>query len=496
MGDLILLSDKKNLDNLSKSEREHTTTYGSRYFTKSVPKYEMPSDGMPARAAYQIIHDELNLDGNPALNLASFVTTWMEPEADKLIMESIGKNYVDNDEYPQTQVIQNRVVNMLARLFNAPTESKSIGSGTIGSSESIMLGLLAHKWTWKKRREAEGKSTDKPNIVMGADVHTVWEKFARYFDVELKLIPLKKNMCEITETEITKVMSSFSCISGLKEDIYTVTAEDVKAEVDENTIAVGAVVGTTFTGQMDPIEEINNALLEIKETKGWDIPIHVDGASGGFTLPFLYPELKWDFRLEQVRSINVSGHKYGLVYPGIGWLIFKDKTDLPEELIFNINYLGGIMPNYSLNFSKGSSTIIAQYYNLIRLGMKGYKNIMENMQENAHYLASKLNGTNKFEVINKGIIFPIVTVQLQNSDFTVFHLSEKLRQKGWIVPAYTLPANADDIAVLRMVVKESFSKDMVEMLFTDIMESIEKLEESEEERIKNKDKNKNPTLLY
>ena len=247
---------------------------------------------------------------------------------------------------------------------------------------------------------------------------------------------------------------------------------------------------------MDPIEEINNALLEIKETKGWDIPIHVDGASGGFTLPFLYPEIKWDFRLEQVRSINVSGHKYGLVYPGIGWLIFKDKTDLPEELIFNINYLGGIMPNYSLNFSKGSSTIIAQYYNLIRLGIKGYKNIMENMQENAHYLASKLNGTYKFEVINKGIIFPIVTVQLQNSEFTVFHLSEKLRQKGWIVPAYTLPANADDIAVLRMVVKESFSKDMVEMLFTDIMESIEKLEESEEDRIKNIDENKNPTLLY
>ena len=491
-----MLSDKKNLDNLSKSEREHTTTYGSRYFTNSVPKYEMPENGMPARAAYQIIHDELNLDGNPALNLASFVTTWMEPEADKLIMESIGKNYVDNDEYPQTQVIQNRVVNMLARLFNAPIESNSIGSGTIGSSESIMLGLLAHKWTWKKRREAEGKPTDKPNIVIGADVHTVWEKFALYFDVELKLIPLKKNICQTSETKITKVMSSFSCISGLTEDIYTVTADDIIAEVDENTIAVGAVVGTTFTGQMDPIENINDALLEIKKTKGWDIPIHVDAASGGFTLPFLHPDLKWDFRLEQVRSINVSGHKYGLVYPGVGWLIFKDKTDLPEELIFKINYLGGIMPNYSLNFSKGSSTIIAQYYNLIRLGMDGYRNIMENMEENAHYLASKLNGSKKFEVINKSIRFPIVTVQLKNSEFTVFHLSEKLRQKGWIVPAYTLPANADDIAVLRMVIKESFSKDMVEMLFTDIMESIEKLEQSEDERVNTINKNKNPTLLY
>ncbi len=407
-----MLSDKKDLDEMDESEREYTTTYGSRYFSKSVPKYEMPKKGMPARAAYQIIHDELNLDGNPALNLASFVTTWMEPEADLLIMESIGKNYVDNDEYPQTEVIQDRVVNMLARLFNAPEDCHSVGSATIGSSESIMLGLLAHKWTWKKRRQAEGKPFDKPNIVMGADVHTVWEKFARYFDVELKLIPLR-------------------------EDIYTITAEDVVAEVDENTIAVGAVVGTTFTGQMDPIEDINNALLEVKINKGWDIPIHVDGASGGFVLPFLIPDMYWDFRLEQVKSINVSGHKYGLVYPGIGWLIFKDKTDLPEDLIFNINYLGGLMPNYSLNFSKGSSTIIAQYYNLIRLGVEGYTDIMKNMQVNARYLASKLEETGKFKIINKRIIFPLVAVTLQNCEFNAFHLSEMLRQKGWIVPAYT-----------------------------------------------------------
>lgn len=466
-----MLSDKKNLKKMKKSEMEHTTTYGSRYFTKSVPKYEMPEEGMPAIAAYQIIHDELNLDGNPSLNLASFVTTWMEPEANQLIMESIGKNYVDNDEYPQTEVIQDRTVNMLARLFNAPEDCHSVGSSTIGSSESIMLGLLAHKWSWKKRRKEEGKSTDKPNIVMGADVHTVWEKFALYFDVELKLIPLR-------------------------EDIYTITAEDVKAEIDENTIAVGAVVGTTFTGQMDPISDINDILLEIKEDKGWDIPIHVDGASGGFVLPFLNPELEWDFRLEQVRSINVSGHKYGLVYPGIGWLIFKDKIDLPEELIFNINYLGGLMPNYSLNFSKGSSTIIAQYYNFIRLGVEGYTEIMENMQENASFLASKLDKSGKFEVINPDVMFPLVTVKLKDCDFSVFNLSEKLREKGWIVPAYTLPANADDIAVLRMVIKESFSKDMVEMLFSDIMESIQVLQKSEEEIRKEIDEKENPTLLY
>jgi glutamate decarboxylase len=216
-----MLSGKKNLDKMKKADKEETTTYGSRYFAKSVPKFEMPEEGMPARAAYQIIHDEMNLDGNPALNLASFVTTWMEPEADMLIKESMDKNFVDNDEYPQTEKIQTRVINMLARLFNSPKDCHSIGTGTIGSSEAIMLGLLAQKWTWKKQRQAEGKPYDKPNIVMGADVHTVWEKFALYFDVELNLI-------------------------SLKEDTYVISAEDVAAEVDENTIAVGAVVG--FSG--------------------------------------------------------------------------------------------------------------------------------------------------------------------------------------------------------------------------------------------------------
>lgn len=467
-----MLSEKIDVDKLEKSEREHsstTTAYGSRYFKASIPKYKLPDDGMPAQAAYQLIHDELNLDGNPALNLASFVTTWMESEADKLIMESMDKNYVDNDEYPQTQVIQERVVNMLARLFNAPQECKSMGTATIGSSEAIMLGLLAHKWAWRERRKAEGKSYDKPNIVMGADVHTVWEKFAKYFDVELKLIPLR-------------------------EDLYTITAEDVALKIDENTIAVGAVIGTTFTGQMDPIKEINDMLIEVKETKGWDIPVHVDGASGGFIAPFLYPDLEWDFRLEQVRSINVSGHKYGLVYPGVGWLIFKDKSDIPEDLVFNINYLGGNMSNYSLNFSKGSSTIIAQYYNFIRLGFNGYKDIMNNMAENAKYLADKLQETGKFEVINKQMTFPLITVRLKDVDFTVFQLSGKLREKGWIVPAYTLPENAQDIAVLRMVIKENFGRDMVESFLADLMEACHDLEKSEEKK-DHKDKN-NLSLLY
>lgn len=464
-----MLSGKVNTKKLKKSEKEHTpetTAYGTRYFKGSIPKFELPEEGMSSRAAYLLIHDELNLDGNPSLNLASFVTTWMEPEADQLIMESVDKNYVDTDEYPQTLKIQERVVNMLARLFNAPTDCNYLGTATIGSSEAIMLGLLAHKWSWREKRKSEGKPCDTPNIVMGADVHTVWEKFAKYFDVELKLIPLK-------------------------EDLYTITAEDVVRAVDENTIAVGAVVGTTFTGQMDPIKEINDKLVEIKKTKGWDIPLHVDGASGGFILPFIQPDLEWDFRLSQVRSINVSGHKYGLVYPGVGWLIFKDKKDVPEDLVFNITYLGGNMSNYSLNFSKGSSTIIAQYYNFIRLGFEGYKSIMENLQENAKYLAHELEKTGNFEVINKEVDFPLVTVTLKNTDFTVYNLSDKLREKGWIIPAYNLPENAQDVHVLRMVIKENFSRDMIENLLSDLKEAYQLLQNKEKE-----EKRGNLTLLY
>jgi glutamate decarboxylase len=439
-----MLSNKINISKKTRVETETTPTCGSRYFAETIPKYEIPDEGMPPRAAYQLIREELNLDGNPTLNLASFVTTWMEPEANQLIMDSVGKNFVDNDEYPQTEKIQTRVVNMLARLFNSPEKSESLGTATIGSSEAIMLGLLAHKWSWKKRREAEGKSYDKPNIVMGADVHTAWEKFALYFDVELKLIPLEK-------------------------DRHIVTTADIEREIDENTICVGAVLGTTFTGQMDPIKEINDLLVNIKKTKGWNIPIHVDAASGGFITPFLNPEIEWDFRLEQVKSINVSGHKYGLVY-----------HDLPEDLIFEVNYLGGLMPNYSLNFSKASNTIIAQYYNLIRLGKKGYQDILQILLVNAIYLAHKLENSGRFEVINKEILFPLVAVKLtEDAKFTVFELSEKLRQKGWIVPAYTLPAG----------------RDMVEMLYTDIMKAYDSLNRTTFIKEDVKDR-RNHSLLY
>ncbi len=441
-------------------------TYGERLFTKSIPKFDLPEEGIDSKAAYQVIHDELNMDGNPSLNLASFVTTWMEDEAKQLIVENINKNFVDQDEYPQTGVIQERVVNMLTRLCNAQDEDEYVGAATIGSSEAIMLGLLAHKWTFREKMKKLGKDYSKPNIVVGADVHVVWNKFAKYFDVELRSIPMKHND-------------------------YTVDVEDVRNAIDENTMCVGAVLGTTFTGQLDPVEDINNMLLDIKNQKGWDIPMHVDGASGGFIVPFLYPDLKWDFRLSQVRSINISGHKYGLVYPGIGWLLFKNKTDLPEDLIFYVNYLGSEEATYTLNFSKGSSMIIAQYYNLLRLGRSGYRDIMENALSNAKYLANKMDEIDFFEIINKDIQLPIIAVSIRhNTGFDVFELSAKLRQRGWIVPAYNLPENAEDVNILRIVVKENFGRDMADILLHDIKRFAEELKKNKRLSIAKTDKNK------
>ncbi|MBN2168461.1 MAG: glutamate decarboxylase [Actinobacteria bacterium] len=446
-----MLSKKVDLGKFEDSERFNASTYSTRFFSEDVPKYEIPEDGMPAEAAYQLVHDELNLDGNPSLNLASFVTTWMENEARQVIMENLHKNFIDHDEYPQTGMIQDRVVNMLARMFNAPDECDSVGTSTIGSSEAIMLALLAHKWTWRKRREAEGKPVDKPNLVMGADVHTVWEKFARYFDVEPRIIPME-------------------------EGRYTITAGEVKKRIDENTICIGAVLGTTFTGQMDPIGRINELLLDVKKKKGLDIPIHVDGASGGFFVPFIFPERDCDFRLEQVKSINVSGHKYGLVYPGVGWLVFRNKEDLPADLVFHVNYLGGSMPTYTLNFSKGSSMVLAQYYNLLRLGRSGYKSVMENIRDNAVYLAKVLEGSGKCEILGEKHVLPVIALRLKGDlPFTVFDLSAKFRERGWIIPAYTLPPNAEHIAVLRIVVKENFSRDMAELLVEDLKSSYKEL---------------------
>ncbi len=447
-----MLTKKVDLDRLDAPQKGHASTYSTRYFSEPVPKYELPDEGMPSNAAKQLILDELNLDGNPALNTASFVTTWMEPEADELLLRTCNINFIDFDEYPMTSAVHQRVLNMLARLLNAPKEEGAVGTATVGSSEAIMLALLAHKWTWKKRRQALGKDTGNPNVIFGADVHSCWEKFALYFDVEMRVVPLKPGK-------------------------YTIGPQDVEPLLDENTIAVGGVVGTTFTGQNDDFAGLNELLLKTKAERRWDIPIHVDGASGGFVMAFAHPEVPWDFRLEHVRSINVSNHKFGLVYPGMGTVIFRDKSDVPDELVFKINYLGGEMLNYSLNFSRSASQIYQQYYNFLRLGRKGYTRIITNIMENALYLEERLLQLEKFDLLTDTKYLPVVVLKLKdNSKYTVFQICRILRERGWVVPAYTLPPDAQDIEVMRVVVKENFSRDMAEMFATDVENAISRLE--------------------
>lgn len=433
------------------SEETHAPAYSGRSFTHQVPKYRLPAQGMNADAAYQLVHDELNLDGNPALNLASFVTSWMEPQANALAVETLDKNLIDQDEYPQTEVIHERVVSMTGRLFHAPAHEQPTGTATIGSSEAIMLGMLAHKRAWQRRREQAGLDTANPNMVIGADVHTCWEKFARYFEVEARIAPME-------------------------EGRYTIGAQQVESLIDERTIAVAGVLGTTFTGQMDDLASINELLARLDTQRGWHIPLHVDAASGGFIVPFSEPDLEWDFRLSQVRSINVSNHKFGLVYPGMGTIVFRDRSDLPEELVFHINYLGGDMPNYSLNFSRPSNSVVLQYFNFLRLGREGYQRIASTVIENAKALAAGLAKIDGLSLMNDGSRFPIVALTAddpQSTDLTA--LSHLLRERGWIVPAYTLPPNAEHITVLRMVVRESFSRDMAQMLVHDVHNALHAL---------------------
>ncbi|KAK2440445.1 glutamate decarboxylase gad1 [Trifolium repens] len=438
----------------SESDVSVHSTFASRYVRTSLPRFKMPEESIPKEAAYQIINDELMLDGNPRLNLASFVTTWMEPECDKLIMASINKNYVDMDEYPVTTELQNRCVNMIAHLFNAPLEENeaAVGVGTVGSSEAIMLAGLAFKRKWQNKRKQEGKPFDKPNIVTGANVQVCWEKFARYFEVELKEVKLS-------------------------EGYYVMDPKKAVDLVDENTICVAAILGSTLNGEFEDVKTLNDLLVEKNKETGWDTPIHVDAASGGFIAPFIYPELEWDFRLPLVKSINVSGHKYGLVYAGIGWAVWRSKEDLPEELIFHINYLGADQPTFTLNFSKGSSQVIAQYYQLIRLGYEGYKNVMENCRDNMIVLKEGLEKMGRFNIVSKDNGVPLVAFTLKDhTNFDEFQISDLLRRFGWIVPAYSMPPDAQHITVLRVVIREDFSRTLAERLVADVEKVLHELD--------------------
>lgn len=425
-----------------------TPTYGARSMGKPIPKYELPENGLLPQTVYQLISDELMLDGNSRLNLATFVTTWMEPEAMKLMSENFDKNMIDKDEYPETAKIELRCVHILARLWNALDSETATGCSTIGSSEAAMLGGMALKWKWRDRMRAKGKPTDKPNMVMGINVQVCWEKFCRYWEIEPRFVPMEGNR-------------------------FCLNAEEALKLIDENTIGVVVIMGSTFDGRYENVKEVNDALVKFNKQNGYEVPIHVDAASGGFIAPFLQPEIEWDFRLPLVKSINTSGHKYGLVYPGVGWIIWRDKAELPEDLIFHCNYLGGDLPNFALNFSRPGNQVIAQYYNFLRLGHEGYFQIQKTCQDVALYLSDNIAKLGPFELLSDGSDIPVFAFAIGgaangSANFSAFDLSDKLRERGWLVPAYTFPKNRTDLAALRIVVKEGFSRDMADMLIADL----------------------------
>jgi len=419
----------------------------------NLPRHRLPDAEMAPDVAYQIIHDELMLDGNARMNLATFVSTWMEPQAEKLMGECLDKNMIDKDEYPQTAEIEMRCVNILSRLWNAPDAGDAVGCSTTGSSEAAMLGGLALKRRWQHRRAAEGEPTGKPNLVMGINVQVCWEKFANYWDVEMRLVPMEG-------------------------DRFHLSAEEAVKLCDENTIGVVAILGSTFDGSFEPVQEICAALDDLQARTGVDVPVHVDGASGAFVAPFTDPDLVWDFKLPRVASINASGHKYGLVYPGVGWIVWRDAASLPEDLIFWVNYLGDNMPTFALNFSRPGAQVVAQYYNFLRLGFDGYRKVQLYSRAVATRLADRIAGLGPFELITRGDELPVFAFKVKDDvdNFTVFDVSNAVRERGWLLPAYTFPANRTDLAALRVVVKLGFTHDMADMLVRDIERQLPRLQ--------------------
>ncbi len=413
--------------------------------TSTLPTHRLPAASMPPDTAAQVVSDELLLDGIARLNLATFVTTWMEPEACELLARSADKNIVDKDEYPRTAELERRCVNILADLWGAdPSQETATGCSTTGSSEACMLAGLALKWRWRAAREAAGQTTDRPNLVMGANVQVCWEKFCRYWEVEPRLVPVSA-------------------------DATHLAAEGAAAHCDENTIGVVAILGSTFDGSYEPVAEIAAALDALERRTGLDVHLHVDAASGGFVAPFLDRGLVWDFRLPRVQSINASGHKYGLVSPGVGWALWRDAAALPEELIFHVDYLGGDMPTFALNFSRSGVQVIVQYHQFLRLGREGYTAVQQACRDTASWLADRIGQLDGFALVSRGRELPVVAFRAEDPEsLSVFAVSEGLRTHGWIVPAYHMPTGLEGMAVLRVVVRNGFSRDLAELLVEDL----------------------------
>jgi glutamate decarboxylase len=420
-----------------------------------VPRLRLPDGPLDPRSAYLAVHDELMLDGNPRLNLATFVTTWMEPEARQLISESLDKNLVDKDEYPRTAEIERRCVNILADLWHARPQH-AMGCSTTGSSEACMLAGLALERRWRARRAgAPGDNARgaRPNLVFGSNVQVVWEKFCRYWDVEPRAVPVGDGATHLTP-------------------------ERAAAACDENTIGVVAILGSTFDGSYEPVADIAAALDDLQGETGLDVPLHVDAAGGGFVAPFLDPDLVWDFRLERVQSINASGHKYGLVYPGVGWAVWRDASAVPEELVFRVDYLGGEMPTFSLNFSRPGAQIVAQYYMFVRLGRAGYRRLHAVSRANARWLAERVGDMGPFELVSDGGELPVFAFRMRDDarGYTVYDVSRELRVDGWLVPAYAMPEGMSDVHVLRVVVRGGFSRDLASLFLESLGRAVEELE--------------------
>ncbi len=428
--------------------------YARGLSTGPLPKYRMPQHSSLPATVYNAIRDELFLDGNSRQNLATFCTTFMEPEAATLMQDCIDKNMIDKDEYPQTAEIENRCVHILADLWNAPEATSTLGCSTTGSSEAAMLGGLALKTKWRKRREAEGRPADRPNLVTGP-VQVCWHKFARYFDVELRELPVLPG-----ETGMT--------------------AAQVAEAVDENTIGVVPTFGVTFTCVYEPVAEIAAALDHVAETRGLDVPIHVDGASGAFVGPFLHPDIVWDFRLPRVKSINASGHKYGLAPLGVGWIVWREKAALPEELIFNVDYLGGQMPTFALNFSRPAGEIVAQYFQFLRLGREGFAHVHGACAATAQYLAAALEKTGHFDILYDGDGgLPAVCYTLKDAarrGYTLYDLSERMRMRGWQIASYPLPPERHETVVQRVMVRHGMGRDLMALLVEDLDRAIAHLD--------------------
>ncbi len=438
------------LHNTKKKNQISQDIYVNSISNTQLPKYSLPLKSQSSDVVCQLIKDELLIDGNARQNLATFCSTWMEPCVHELMDISIDKNMIDKDEYPQTAEIESRCVHILANLWHSSESETTVGCSTTGSSEAAMLGGLAMKWNWRAKREKQNLPTDKPNIVCGP-VQICWHKFARYFDVEMREIPLDGD-------EV--------CMNPDKLEKY----------VDENTIGVVPTLGVTYTCVFEPVELVSRKLDEIQNKTGLDISIHVDGASGGFIAPFVSPQLKWDFRLPRVVSINASGHKYGLAPLGVGWVVWRDQQHLPDDLVFNVDYLGGNMPTFALNFSRPGGQIIAQYFNFLRLGFEGYKSIQEDCIATAQWLADEIQKLGPFDLFYDGRGgLPALSYSLKKGDwgFTLYDLSDRMRMRGWQIASYPLPSNRENTVIQRIMIRHGVTIDMASLLLDDLKRAVD-----------------------